>query len=106
MSSKDSSNSQDSASTPTLSKKSITLLLGLLLERLRNLERKQKSEQLFRMLIAIIMVAQFIVLAILGTVVYQIQKKTFTSTMVPNIRGVKLEVPKVNGKIDLANIVM
>ena len=42
----------------------------------------------------------------LGTAVYQIQKKTFTSTMVPNIRGVKLEMPKVNGKIDHVNIVM
>ena len=48
-----------------------------LVERLKDLEKKQKSEQLFLTLIVTIMVAQFIVLVTLSIVVYQTERKDF-----------------------------
>ena len=87
MSKKDYLNFPDSASTPTLSKKSTTLLLGLLLKQSSNLEKKQKSGRLFHTLIASITVAQSIVLVILGTVVYQIQKDFYFTDGTKHSRG-------------------
>ena len=103
MSKKDYLNSQDSVSTPTLSKKSTTLLLGSLVGRLKDLEKKQRSGRSFHMLIASITVAQSIALVILGTVVYQTQKKTFTFQTAPSIPEERLEMQRVNGEIGLAN---
>ena len=106
MSNKDSSNSQDSVSTPTLSKKSITLLLGLLVERLKDLEKKQRSEQLFLMLTVTFMAVQFIVLVTLSIVVSPKLEKTSIFQMAPNTLEEKLETQKENGNIVPKNIDM
>jgi len=103
MSKKDYLNSQDSVSTLILNKKSTTLLLGLLLKRLNNLEKTQKSGRLFHMLIVSIMVVQSIVLATLSIAVYRTQKKTFTFQTAPSIPEERLEMQRVNGEIGLAN---
>jgi beta-lactamase regulating signal transducer with metallopeptidase domain len=103
MSKKDYLNFPDSASTPSLNKKSTTLLLGSLVERLSNLERIQKSGRSFHTLIASITVAQSIALVILGIVVYRTQKKTFTFQTVPSIPEERLEMQRVNGEIGLVN---
>jgi|TARA_B100000287_G_scaffold418023_1_gene454462 hypothetical protein len=89
MSKKDYLNFRDSASTPTLSKKSTTLLLGLLVGRLSNLERTRKSERLFRMLTVTFMVAQSIALVTLGIVVSQKLEKTSTLQTAPSIQEAK-----------------
>ena len=103
MSKKDYLNFPDSASTPSLNKKSTTLLLGLFQERLSNLEKKQRSERSFHTLIVSIMAVQYIALAILGIVVYRTQKKIFTFQTAPSIPEEKLEMQRVNGEIGLVN---
>tara|TARA_Y100000589_G_scaffold7875_1_gene6683 strand:+ start:601 stop:924 length:324 start_codon:yes stop_codon:yes gene_type:complete len=96
-------NFHDFASILILSKKSTTLLLGLLAGRLKDLEKKQKSGQSFHTLIASIMVAQSIALVTLSIVVYQMQKKISSFQMVPNTQEERLVTPKVNGETDPAN---
>ena len=103
MSNKDSSNSQDSASTPILSRESIISLLGSFQRRLRDLEKIQKSKQSSHTLIAIIITAQFIGLATLGIAVYQNQRKISTLQMAPSIPEVLLKGAMENGEIAPVN---
>ena len=103
MSNKDSSNSQDSVSTPILSRESIISLLGSFQRRLRDLEKKQKSKQSSHTLIATIIAVQFIGLAILGIAVYQNQRKISTLQMELNTLEEVSKDQMVNGETDLAS---
>ena len=98
MSNKDSSNSQDSVSTPILSKESIISLLGSFQRRLRDLEKTQKSKRSSHTLIATIIVAQFIGLATLSIAVYQNQRKISTLQTEQSIPEVLLKGAMENGK--------
>ena len=96
-------NYRDFAYALTLSKQNIILLPGSLPGASKDFEKKPKFAQSFLMLIAGITMAQFIVLAIFATVVYQTERKIFTLQMEPNTPEEVSKEKKVNGETELKN---
>jgi hypothetical protein len=93
-------NYRDFAFALTLSKQNIILLPGSLPGASRDYEEKPKFAQSFPTLIATTIMAQFIVLAIFVTVVYQTERKIFTLQTEPNTPEEVSGVKKVNGEIE------
>ena len=96
-------NYRDFAFALTLSKQNIILLPGSLPGVSRDYEKRLKSEQSFLTLTASITMAQFIVLVIFVTVVYQTERKISTLQMELNTPEEVLKVKKVNGETELKN---
>ena len=86
--------------------KNITSQVGLLQDALNNYGKTQKFVQLSLTLIAITILAQFIALATLNTMVSQMQERISTLQMELNTLVDQSKVKKVNGKIAVENIGM
>ena len=96
-------NYRDFAYALTLSKQNIILLPGSLPGASKDFEKKPKFAQLFPTLIATTIMAQFIVLVIFVTVVYQTERKISTLQMELNTPEEVSKVKKVNGETELKN---
>ena len=93
-------NYHDFAFALTLSKQNIILLPGSLPGASKDFEKKPKFAQSFPTLIATTIMAQFIVLVIFATVVYQTERKISTLQTEPNIPEEVSKEKKVSGEIE------